>query len=473
MSEQHGVVITKGPADWQILQQDDNGHAAIDLAGTWRSNDGALGVVEVRVAYEDTSSSVTRALHWREARTNPDGTWTASIGEVPAGGLYRLETRLNNAERSRADWSQRGDVRHFIGVGDLWVIAGQSNSAGYGRGPYPDPPELGIHMLRNSMEWSLATHPMNDSTGSKHLVNSEGSTSGHSPYLNFARVLKQHLGYPIGLIQTSLGGSPLAAWNPTQPGDAVLYRNMVDCVQAAGGTARGVVWYQGESDCGGDNALTYADRFLAAVAEWRKALNNSRLAVVTVQLNRHKTPTPDDIGWSLVREAQRQCAVRDQYVSVVPALDLELTDHIHVGPAGNMTLGYRMAMSALQHTYAKPVLGDAPELVSAELSDERLIIDLTFSPVISYLTILDGQVIPFLVIDDNGTVPIVEMTCPVTIGTDRPKAGSEGTIRLRLDRAVEGKAFVHAGFGVDPLLLPMDMERVMPILAFYNAPVSG
>ncbi|HEY3331634.1 MAG TPA: sialate O-acetylesterase [Capsulimonadaceae bacterium] len=472
MATQHGVTIVNGPSDWQIIQQNESGHGRIELSGTWRSNDGNPGVVEVRVAFENTSASVTSALHWRPVQTNNDGTWTATIGEVPAGGLYRLETRLNNAERSRADWSQRGDVRHFIGVGDLWVIAGQSNSAGYGRGPYNDPPEFGIHMLRNSMEWSIATQPMNESTDSKHPVNSEGSTCGHSPYLNFARVLKQHLDYPIGLIQTSLGGSPLHAWNPTEPGEAVLYHNMVECVKAAGGTAKGVVWYQGESDCGGENAITYADRFLKAVAAWRTALNNPELCVITVQLNRHKAKTPDHLGWSIVREAQRTLVKRDANITVVPSTDLPLTDHIHNGPAGNMVLGERMAKSALQHAYEKPIVADAPDLQSVRRMDDGTAIELTFSPVVSFLAIIDENVNPFLVVDDNGTVPIVEVTFPENIGTDRPKIGDENTILLRLDRALVGDAKIHGGYGADPLLLPMDMERTLPVLAFYNVPVE-
>ena len=31
-----------------------------------------------------------------------------------------------------------------------------------------NPPELGVHVFRNSADWSLATHPMNDSTDTAH-----------------------------------------------------------------------------------------------------------------------------------------------------------------------------------------------------------------------------------------------------------------------------------------------------------------
>ena len=191
------------------------------------------------------------------------------------------------------------------------MIAGQSNSAGYGRGPYEDPSEFGVHLFRNSEQWALAAHPMNESTDTRHAVNREAANPGHSPYLQFARTLKRTLSHPVGLVQTSLGGSPLSRWNPDEPGAADLFDNMVRCVGKAGGKVRGIVWYQGESDTGTDaDAASYAQRFRRALAAWREALAAPELPVLTVQLNRvHQPADPDaDRRWSQVREAQRQAA---------------------------------------------------------------------------------------------------------------------------------------------------------------------
>lgn len=42
------------------------------------------------------------------------------------GGLYRIETCMNHAETNGAiEWATRGDMIHHVGVGDLYVIAGQ------------------------------------------------------------------------------------------------------------------------------------------------------------------------------------------------------------------------------------------------------------------------------------------------------------------------------------------------------------
>ncbi|MCC7261561.1 MAG: sialate O-acetylesterase [Candidatus Latescibacteria bacterium] len=456
MTENTGAIIDQGPSDWQIIQQDQAGLGAISLRGRWVHPE--PGRVEVRLVREDTGIAVR---DWQPAQTAAEGTWSAELAQIPAGGLYRLETRLNHQGNLAGEWSVRGDTRHFLGVGDLWLIAGQSNSAGYGRGPYHDPPELGVHLFRNSEEWALAAHPMNDSTDTKHPVNREGANPGHSPYLHFGRVLRQELGHPIGLVQTALGGSPLSAWNPAQ-GQAVLFDNMVQVAQKVGGRVRGILWYQGESDTGTEaDATSYARRFGQATAAWRQALGDPRLPVVTVQLNRvfHLADEGCHRRWTQVREEQRQVARTDQRVAVVPALDLPLSDLIHISPAGNLLLGERLARAALGLVYGRPVEYRAPDLETAAALDARTI-ELRFAPVTSRIDTLDITGHPFRVEDAQGEVPVAEVVY-----------SQDARIQLKLTRAVEGKAQIHGGWGYNPATLPADMERFLPMLGFYGAPV--
>ena len=126
----------------------------------------AGGTVEIRLVREETGTPVNASLDWRAVETGSDGTWRGDLGPVPAGGPYRLETRFNPKGNKLGEWSLRGDMRHFLGVGDLWIIAGQSNASGYGRAPYEDAPELGLHMLRHNGSWTLASHPLSDATAS-------------------------------------------------------------------------------------------------------------------------------------------------------------------------------------------------------------------------------------------------------------------------------------------------------------------
>ncbi len=460
-TEQTGAIIESGPSDWQIVQQDGQGFATIELSGRWVGE--TPGRVQLRLVGEDNSLPVTTALDWSDAETITGGTWKATLRKIPAGGLYRLETRYNPESNLAGEWSRRGDMRHFLGVGDLWVIAGQSNSAGYGRGPVVDPPTLGVHLFRNSERWALATHPLNESTDTKHAVNREGANSGHSPYLHFGRLLQQEMGYPIGLVQTSLGGSPLRAWNPTEPGEAPLSENMLHCIELVGGKVKGILWYQGESDTGDVESATYGERFVQTVQAWRAALKRPDLAVITAQLCRVYTVADDVMhrGWSRVREAQRQAARRVTGVAVVPTLDLPLSDHIHISALGNMTLGERMAWAALGGVYRKEFNYLPPDLQAARAVDSKQSVELTFSPVTSRMGTINPTAHSFRVEDDNGPIEITEAIFP-----GGPK------ILLRLSRTLGGNAVVHGGFGCDPATIPADMERQSPMLAFYGVPVG-
>ena len=461
MENQTGAIIEQGPEDWQILQQDESGNGSIELGGRWQYE--IPGQVEARLVWEDTGVPVAAGLDWRAAQTREDGTWEAALKGIPAGGLYRLETRLRTAENPAGEWSPRGDMRHFLGVGDLWVIAGQSNSAGYGRGPCQDPPEMGVHLFRNSERWALASHPMNESTDTRHPVNRENANPGHSPYLQFGRLLKRTLCHPVGLVQTALGGSPLTRWNPGEPGPADLFENMVQCVQKAGGKVRGILWYQGESDAGtGADASTYARRFGRAAAAWREALGDPELPVLTVQVNRVYQPpdTDADRRWSQVREAQRQAARQSPGTAVVPALDLPLSDHIHTSPAGNVLLGERLARAALGLVYGRKVAWKAPDLARARRRGNR--VELEFENVVSRMDAVDPEANCFRVDDETGEVPIAAVVYP-----------QDHRVELVLERPLHGAARVHGGYGMAPATAPADMERFLPMLAFWGVEISS
>ncbi len=457
-----GVVIDTGINDWQIFQRNDKGVANIEIAGRWGSDKGA-DRVEARIVREESGVPVLASLDWAEMKTKADGTWSGVLKNVPEGGLYRLETHLAGKKQKACEWSDRGDMRHFIGVGDLWIIAGQSNSAGYGRGPSYDPPEMGIHVFNNAMKWTIASQPLNDSTDTAHPVNREPTNSGHSPWLHWARLIKNHIGVPVGLIQTSLGGSPLVSWNPSELGEHQLFDSMIRVVESAGGSAKGILWYQGCSDTEADRPGTYGKRFVAAVKAWRKALKNKKLFVLTVQLNRVYWAMDENIqkGWSVVREAQRQVPHIIEGVAVVPTLDLPLSDGVHTSPAGNMLLADRAASAVLAKVYGKGVSYLAPEITKARRRKNGMEIELSFANVESRIDSINQLNNPFKVEDMKGMVPIAKVVYQFS-----------NVIILELERRLEGDAFIHGAYGSNPETVPHDMVRFVPMLGFYGFKVD-
>jgi hypothetical protein len=148
-------------------------------------------------------------------------------------------------------------------------------------------------------------------------------------------------------------------------------------------------------------------------------------------------------------------------VVVVPTFDLPLTDGIHTSPAGNLLLGERMARAALGMVYGQPVDYLAPDLQMARRDDRGMEIELSFAPVTSRIDTIDRLANPFRVEDETGEVPVAEVAYPC-----------DHRIVLRLERGLHGQARVSGAYGFNPTTVPMDMERVLPILGFYDVSVT-
>ena len=464
-----GVTIERGAVPWQIFQQDQTGRALIALSGSCKRvrqsfelplefteiGDGAV-TVKARIALESSGESV---CPWTECRVEEDLRWSVELS-VPAGGLYRIETYMEYEGWDGLS-STRGDMVHHIGVGDVFVAAGQSNAAGRAKNPVEDPPELGVHVLRASGRWELATHPMAETTGAVHLGNFENHNPGHCPWLHCAKLLKRELGYPIGIVMSAYGGAPLRWWNPEENGS--LYRNMLEQLSDYGLHPRGLLWYQGEAEGYENTAGTYLDRFAAFVGHLRRDLGQPDLPVATVQLNRCMNPCEEalDRQWGMVRQAQRDAARRLDRVWVVPSIDVALYDFIHNSAQGNLVIGERVARCLLAGEYGRDLEWRAPEAAEAvRLAPDRIV--LRFKRVYNWLNPFDVEagLLPFEAEDGDGLV----RPCAYTTGRD--------ALELTFPRPLGAGAALHGAWRCNPgPCVPCDCMR-MPMLAFYGLPIQ-
>ena len=147
---------------------------------------------------------------------------------------------------------------------------------------------------------------------------------------------------------------------PTGPGmmrrPGNLWRTMTRRVTPYG--ARGLLWYQGESDSG--KAGDYAALFAALIGEWRRGFENDDLYVVAAQLpNFGADPAQED--WAAIREAQRKVCDATRNCALACLLDCGESGDIH--PWDKRLPGRRMADLALKIAYRQPVGADAPRLV--------------------------------------------------------------------------------------------------------------
>ena len=109
--------ITGGAVDEQVFQRDSAGTANIPLSGTAQGGDGKG--IEARV-----SRKHVLLRDWAPAGKIAGGKWTAEVSALPAGGPYRIDVRGSGSQAVTA-------VNNIL-VGDLWMLAGQSNMEGVG-----------------------------------------------------------------------------------------------------------------------------------------------------------------------------------------------------------------------------------------------------------------------------------------------------------------------------------------------------
>ena len=83
--------------------------------------------------------------------------------------------------------------------------------------------------------------------------------------------LEKDLDVPIGLINSSWGGSPIEPWTVTEKGSGRKHNAMIAPIQQL--ALRGIIWYQGESNLG--NGFGYFAKQQALIKGWRRAFGQS------------------------------------------------------------------------------------------------------------------------------------------------------------------------------------------------------
>ncbi|MBR4898173.1 MAG: sialate O-acetylesterase [Prevotella sp.] len=136
----------------------------------------------------------------------------------------------------------------------------------------------------------------------------------------------------------------------------------------------GMVWYQGESNTGGD-ARHYETWLTELVTGWRQLWQQPDLPFVVVQLANFMDPSdkPQDTGWSQVREAQRLVAKHQPNTELACIIDLGETVDIH--PLLKQEVAQRIALGFERMLWNKKVLL-SPEVVSATVEGNTVTLTL-------------------------------------------------------------------------------------------------
>lgn len=443
--------------DYQILQRNPQGFAGADMEGAMLPpKDGVPYTAAYLCAFsEDDNTPVTAWLPCQVA----DGRWFIHFS-LPQGGLYRVEVRVL-PENTDVEWGSCVAMVHHVGVGEVYLLTGQSNMSGYSRDIAYDPAELGVHMYANDGVWKLACHPLNDPTGTIYPENAE-YCSGASPALSFGRAMRRFLHVPIGLVPCALGGSCISQWHPLEKGD--LYRGMMRRLPIVGSVSA-VIWYQGcHNACTSlEDAQSYRARFESMVHLWREQLGD--VPFVTVQINRYAfAPTLEkDRRWGTLRQAQLDAMRNLSKVCMVSSSDIPLDDPIHSSAGGCVMLGERMAQALMALTNEAYADRQAPYIVRAVRTGEDTVLLIPQRPFV--LRIVDEAGLDFSLEDEQGL-------CSCRAITHRPFGRESEGLVLTFERPIAGSARVHGGWRANVTVgMPRNLYG-MPLCSFYDLPVE-
>ena len=237
-------------------------------------------------------------------------------------------------------------------VGEVWVGSGQSNMEWGLNGSTGGKEAIAKADLPNIRLYHVpkvqSRKPNKDIKAAWKVCSPKTCPRFSGVLFFFGKRLHDELKMPIGLINSSWGGSPIEPWTVTDASKKQgggMYNAMIAPLQPF--AVRGATWYQGESNVG--NGLKYFDKKKALIEGWRKTWNNDKLSFYIVQIAPFRGYRPGQLPklW----EAQvASLKIPGTGLAVITDLVPNLGD-IH--PRDKLPVGNRLALWALVKDYGK------------------------------------------------------------------------------------------------------------------------
>ncbi len=336
-------------------------------------------------------------------------------------------------------------------VGEVWLVAGQSNmqrllretANGDAVQAAASHPDIRLFNASREVAFKKKKGKLGEWASCTPASVAEFSAAGYY----FGVEMERELKVPIGLINSSYGGSQAEAWTPVEYLNANLdlkvtvertriwdaerakvradydeairkWREDSDKARASGArpspspgvpdalrdyriassiydgmiaplmpfAIKGALWYQGESNEA--RAEQYNILLPVMTRSWRERWGQGNFPFGIIQLPNYRAvkAEPEEAPWSFIREAERRTALSDKNTGLIVTIDIGEANDIH--PKNKLDVGKRMAVWALKNVYGRKLV-DSPVLAKTEIVGGKII--LTFDNVGSGLRIKDGD----------------------------------------------------------------------------------
>jgi sialate O-acetylesterase len=203
----------------------------------------------------------------------------------------------------------------------------------------------------------------------------------------FAKELQEKLGVPIGVISSAVPGSAIEPWISNDAFEAEpyfdnqkvgndpgkFYTPMVDPLTKF--AIRGVLWYQGETNCFLGETISYAYKMKTLINSWRKAWGDENMPFYYVQIAPYNysttkgkvdmTDNTEPEFW----EAQAQL-LRLPNTAMVVTTDLnDSQEDLH--PTYKWEIGRRLSLVALAKDYKQKISFAGPIYKNVQFKDGK------------------------------------------------------------------------------------------------------
>ncbi len=343
------------------------------------------------------------------AVADPLGKWSLYLAPEQAGGPYTLSISGDGPEKTLTD----------LLVGDVWFASGQSNMEMPLNG-FPGSAVLkdGAKEIAGAnnpkirlllVEHKTSVYPLNDISTSWTECTPQTAQNFSAVAYFFGREISAKENVPIGLIDSTWGGTPADSWislnalgtrpdllpaiasrahfaeeqtdldatiaaekradeaakaaaqplpkHPWHPwGEswepAALYNGMIAPFTPM--TIKGFLWYQGETNSSPDRAPHYAALFGGLIEDWRNHFRQGNLPFLYVQISSFNSPGEN---WGLVRDQQRR-VLGVAATAMAVTLDVGMAENVH--PPDKQTVAARLALAARDIVYGEKVQYQGP-----------------------------------------------------------------------------------------------------------------
>ncbi len=404
----------------------------------------------------------------RETKTNDLGQWSVYLTPGSAGGPFTLTVKGANTL-----------TLEDVLVGDVWIAGGQSNmefemrKASTAAADLPKAANPRIRLM--IVDKAFSDYPRTDLTGSSWTASTPESAKEFSAVAwYFAREIEQREHVPVGVIDSTWGGTVAEAWTrlsalgedaalapvfsarghmtdreataqledkvranlinearaqgkpepqfPWHPslvmwGPSMLYNAMIAPLTPF--PIRGVIWYQGESNSALERNPLYERIFRTLIEDWRRQWQIGDFPFLYVQLANFKSGPAEE--YHQIREAQRRTlALRNTAMAVT--IDIGNPNDVH--PTDKLTVGQRLSLAARAITYGEVIEYSGPLFRQVTPEGNQLRVwfdhasglqakggDLTGFEVAG----MDGQFAPAQATIDGNTIVLTSATVPAPV----------------------------------------------------------